>query len=280
MTAGAGLALLLLQTAAWQVEAWQPAPVSSPAFESHPAFDPRGRALYFVRSSARFTGWRLQVSHCRDGRWSEPESPAFAGDGVEADPFVAAGGAALYFISSRTEAGVRQSELDIWRVTRSRDGAWGPPERLPESVNSAANEWFPRLARDGWLYFGSDRPGGLGGTDIWRARQRGGRWTVENLGAGVNGAGDEYEAEIARDGRHMLLMADGDLWTVPRGRGGGWGARTRLGAEINGARLDVGPLFAPDGRSFLFARDTGGTASGELFLARRGRAGSWPPRCR
>lgn len=278
MTAGAALALLL-QAAAWQVEAWQPAPVSSPAFESHPAFDPRGGALYFVRSSARFTGWRLQVSHCRGGRWSQPEAPAFAGDGLEADPFVTAGGGALYFISSRSEAGVRQSELDIWRVTRGRGGGWGAPERLPEPVNSAGNEWFPRRARDGWLYFGSDRPGGLGGTDIWRARQRGGRWAVENLGPGVNGAGDEYEADISPGGRRMLLMADGDLWTAQRVRGGGWGVRTRLGPEINGARLEVGPLSAPDGRSFLFARDTGGAASGEIFLARSGGGAAWPRFC-
>ncbi|MEA3017847.1 MAG: hypothetical protein QOI38_2569 [Sphingomonadales bacterium] len=275
---GAALALLL-QAAAWQVEAWQPAPVSSPAFESHPAFDGRGRALYFVRSSARFTGWRLQVSHCRGGRWTEPAEPAFAGDGAEADPFVTADGGALYFISSRSEDGVPQSELDIWRVTRRRDGNWGAPERLPEPINSAGNEWFPRLAHDGRLYFGSDRPGGLGGTDIWRARQRGGRWTVENLGPGVNGPGDEYEAEISRDGRRMLLMAGGDLWTVPRS-GGGWGARIRLGPEINGARLEAGPLLAPDGRSFLLARDTGAGGSGELFLARSGRGRFWPPRCR
>ncbi|HYG28599.1 MAG TPA: hypothetical protein VD887_00130 [Allosphingosinicella sp.] len=279
LEAAVATAAALPAPAAWTVDPWQPVPISSPAFESHPAFDRRDRALYFVRSSARFTGWRLQVSRCRDGRWTEPQPPAFAGDGAEADPFVTADGGALYFISSRSEAGVRQSELDIWRVARRRGGGWGAPERLPEPVNSAGNEWFPRLARDGWLYFGSDRPGGLGGTDIWRAREQGGRWTLENLGTGVNGAGDEYEAEISRDGRRMLLMADGDLWRAARSRSGAWGARTRLGPQINSARLEVGPLLAPDGRSFLFARDTGAGASGELFLAGNRRAGSWLPRC-
>ncbi|WP_281292441.1 hypothetical protein [Terriglobus albidus] len=29
----------------------------------------------------------------------------------------------------------------------------------------------PPPASDGWLYFGSRRPGGLGKDDIWRARQ-------------------------------------------------------------------------------------------------------------
>ena len=52
---------------------------------------------------------------------------------------------------------------------------------LPEPVNSAGSEWFPRPGADGWLYFGSDRPGGLGATDIWRARSDaagGGPWRI------------------------------------------------------------------------------------------------------
>jgi hypothetical protein len=273
-------ALLQAGTAAWTVAQWRPAPLSSPAFESHPAFDARARSLYFVRSSPAFSGWRLQVSDCRGGRWTEPRAPAFAGDGLEADPFVTRDGRALYFISTRSEAGARQSELDIWRVTRRGGRGWSEAERLPEPVNSPGNEWFPRLAADGWLYFGTDRAGGHGATDIWRAREVGGRWRVENLGPGINGPGDEYEAEISPDGRRLLLMADGDLFGAVRDGDGRWGGRTRLGPEINTGALEVGPLFAPDGRSFLFARDTGAGESGEMFVARRGSAGRWPPACR
>ena len=282
MAFGSGLSTLaaaLLQAGSWTVSDWRPAPISSPAFESHPAFDRRDRAFFFVRGSPGFSGWRLMISHCRHGRWTEPAPPGFAGDGLEADPFLAADGASLWFISSRSEAGERQNELDIWRVTRRRGGGWGPPERLPEPVNSAGNEWFPRPARDGWLYFGSDRRGGLGATDIWRARQSGDGWRVENLGPGVNGAGDEYEAEISADGRRMLLMADGDLFAANKGRDGRWGGRTRLGPEINTEALEVGPTFAADGRSFLFSRDTGRPASGEIFLA-RGRGATALPACR
>ena len=39
------------------VRAWKPAGISSPQFESHPAFDPRTGDFYFVRSSPQFTGW-------------------------------------------------------------------------------------------------------------------------------------------------------------------------------------------------------------------------------
>ncbi len=38
------------------VEPWEPAGISSPQFESHPAFDPLTGDLYFVRSAPDFTG--------------------------------------------------------------------------------------------------------------------------------------------------------------------------------------------------------------------------------
>ena len=55
-----------------RVSAWRPRGVSSPAFESHAAFDPSNGDLYFVRSSKQFKGWRILTSHCDGERWSEP----------------------------------------------------------------------------------------------------------------------------------------------------------------------------------------------------------------
>ena len=129
------------------------------------------------------------VSRCTAAGWSAAQPPAFAGDGVEADPWFTPDGRSLYFISTRSLDGVKRRDLDIWRVDRDGAGAWGVPAHLPEPVNSPGAEWFPRVSTDGWLYFGSDRPGGLGATDIWRARRdSNGRWTIENLGPAVNTA--------------------------------------------------------------------------------------------
>ena len=134
--------------------------------------------------------------------------------------------------------------------------------------------------RDGWLYFGSDRAGGHGRTDIYRALpDEVGGWRVENLGPNINSAGDEYEAEISPDGRRMILMADGDLYEsrFERGR---WRAREKLDETINTPALEVGPLWSPDSRTFLFARDSGDAAlSGEIYR-QRGGVSWWPPRCR
>jgi len=138
------------------------------------------------------------------------------------------------------------------------------------------NEWFPRLDRDGWLYFGSDRPGGLGRTDIWRARAgRDGRWAVENLGPAINSAGDEYEALPSPDGRWLLLSADG-YYRSDRVRGG-WSKRVRLGSEINANGSEIGAAFSPSGRSWLFARALDDRRSGELLLV--GGKEKWPKPC-
>jgi Tol biopolymer transport system component len=261
---------------------WSAAPVSSDQYESHPAFDPLTGDLYFVRSAPDFSGWRIYMSACGPDRTrGRPQPPSFAGaDGAEADPFFTPDGRTFYFISSRAEDGRPQRELDIWRVTREGENAWGAPQRLPPPVNSEGQEWFPRLAADGWLYFGSDRAGGHGRTDIYRALpDEVGGWRVENLGPNINTAGDEYEAEISPDGRRMLIMADGDLYESTFGNGR-WRARRKLDATVNTAAMEVGPLWAPDGRTFMFARDSGeASLSGEIYR-QRGGVSWWPPRCR
>src|SRR6266540_1637836 len=117
------------------VRPWKPAGISSPQFESHPAFDPRSGDLYFVRSTPQFTGWRILVSRCTTTGWSAPEPPAFAGDGVEDDPYFTPDGRSLYFISTRSVNGVKHRDLDIWRADRDAAGSWSAPTRLPEPVN-------------------------------------------------------------------------------------------------------------------------------------------------
>jgi hypothetical protein len=262
------------------VTAWSPRNISSAAFESHPAFDPLWRDLYFVRSSPSFQGWRIVVSHCQKVGWSEAESPSFAGDGVEADPAFSSDGKSLYFISTRTTDGIRRADLDIWLVRRAGQGRWGMPVRLPAPINSSANEWFPRVGPDGWLYFGSSRPGGIGKTDIWRGTQdTKGNWRVENLGDGVNSAGDEFEALPSPDGQRLIINASDGFYESMLQKNGKWGPRRRMNTRINANGTEVGALFSPSGHSMLFSRDTKGVLSGEFFLAQDPGREAWPPDC-
>jgi hypothetical protein len=256
---------------------WSVPPISSNQFESHPAFDPRTGDLWFVRSTPEFRGWRIKVSHCGKAGWTAPVDAPIAGDGVEADPWFTRDGRTLWFISTRTTDEVKKNDLDIWRVSRGKDGKWGKPERLPEPVNSAGQEWFPRLAPDGWLYFGSDRPRGYGKTDIWRARQDGnGKWVVENAGPSLNTAEHEYEPLPSPDGKWMLLSGADGYYRSERTRSG-WSPRVRLGPEINANGSEIGAAFSPSGKSWMFARDVKDGRSGELLLV--GAREAWPRPC-
>ena len=264
------------------VTPWRPAGISSPQFESHAAFDPRTGDFYFVRSSPeirRLADPRQPVRRQRG--WSEPEPPAFAGEGVEADPYFTRDGDTLYYISTRSTDGVSARTWTSGAWIGKAGGVWGTPLRLPEPLNSTSTEWFPRPSPDGWLYFGSNRPGGLGGNDIWRARGGGpmGAGRVENLGPAINTAGDEYEPLPSPDGERMIVMADGGLYETRERDGDGWSPRVKLPRGVNSTASEIGAVFSPSGRSLLFSRDTKGPDSGEFFVFREGDPEPWPPEC-
>jgi hypothetical protein len=258
---------------------WAPAGIASPLFESHAAFDPITGDLLFVRSAKDFTGWHLLQSHCGASGWSAPQPPAFAATGLEADPYFTPDGRWLYFISTRATQSLHSRDLDIWRMHRQANGSWSAPERLPEPVNSASAEWFPRPGPDGWLYFGSSRPGGIGKTDIWRARADSkGRWHIENAGPSINAPGNQYEALPSPDGQRLLIETDDGYFESTR-QGDGWSPRQRLGPQINANGSEIGALFSPTGHSLLFARDIKGNDSGEFFVWRLQGNEHWPPEC-
>jgi Tol biopolymer transport system component len=272
-------AILSPAVASESVTRWAPPGIASPLFESHAAFDPVTGDVLFVRSSKEFRGWHIVTSQCGAHGWTEAQPATFAAPGLEADPFFTADGRWLYFISTRATGSAKSQDLDIWRMQRDAAGKWGAPERLPEPVNSSGAEWFPRPAADGWLYFGSDRPGGQGKTDIWRARTDAkGQWHVENPGPALNGPGNEYEPLPSPDGKRLIVQVDDSYFESDR-VANGWSPRRRLGPEINVNGSEIGAAFSPSGRTLLFARDIKGDDSGEFFVWHLDGTEKWPPAC-
>lgn len=260
---------------------WTPAGLSTAMYESSPTLSPDGAELFFFRADRQFDNYRLMVSRCIDGEWSVPVEPGFAAAAgvLEADPAFSADGRRLYYVSARH----RSDDLDIWKVERDGQGAWGEPRRLPEPINSTGSELLPRELADGRLLFGSSRPGGPGGRDLYLATPQGeGRWQVEALAAPVNTGGDEYEADLSRDGKVLAVVANrgerSHLYLFDR-EGDGWRERGRVPARDE--VFQVGPLLSPDGKRLLFAQ-ADGERSGEWFLADLATDAdrSWPRACR
>ena len=233
--------------------------ISTGDFDSHPAFTPDGKTLYFVRSTPTFNFWTILVSRYENGRWQQPEIAPFSGQYSDADPFITSDGSHFYFISNRPVAGKATQDLDIWVMEKSGDG-WSEPKNLGAPVNSSGNEWYPTLASNGSIYFGSDRPGGRGRTDIYRCRVAEGKYSqAENLGDLINTSANEFEALISPDESFLFLMAGGrteglggfDLY-ISYNRDGSWTKPVNLGSKINSAGNEYSPTISPDKKYFFW----------------------------
>lgn len=233
--------------------------ISTGDFDSHPAFTPDGKTLYFVRSTPTFSLWTILVSQFVKGKWSTPQVAPFSGQYSDADPFITADGSRLYFISNRPVAGQSAPNLDIWVMEKTAAG-WGEPKNLGAPINSPGSEWYPTVAANGTIYFGSDRAGGKGRTDIYRSRFINGQYSEpENLGDAINTQFNEFEPLIAPDESFLIFMGGGradarggfDLY-LSYNRSGGWTKPENLGDRINSSGNEYAPTISPDGKYFFW----------------------------
>jgi hypothetical protein len=136
----------------------------------------------------------------------------------------------LYFNSNRDSAAGFE---DIYAATRGTDDASGMPSfNVPLPVfelNTASNDQQPSVARGGLeVIFTSDRPGGLGGLDLWVATRASTSdlWsTPQNLGATVNSSAADQRPAISWDGTELYFgstrpggLGDQDLYVSTRSK--------------------------------------------------------------
>ncbi|MEN5208331.1 TolB-like protein [Stenotrophomonas terrae] len=166
---------------------------------------------------------------------------------------------------------------DLWQA-QLQDKRWTAPQ--PLALNSSADELDPFLSSDGqWLYFASNRKGGHGGLDLFRAAVAadGSLAAPQNLGPAINTRQDERSPALADDGRLLFASNRGggsggwDLWQA-RASGDGFAAVTGL-AGISTPADEVDASWLGGGRGVIVARTNaqGGT---QLWLSQC-RQGQW-----
>jgi Tol biopolymer transport system component len=93
-----------------------------------------------------------------------------------------------------------------------RFSEWAPPVNLGSTVNSETFDVCPSVTRTGLsLYFGSTRPGGFGGVDLYVARRQSMSepWgPPENLGPEVNSPYFDNCPLVTPDGRSLIFLSD------------------------------------------------------------------------
>jgi hypothetical protein len=245
-----------------------PGIVSTDAVEINGVFRPDFREFFFARHvDGVFTLFRSTLS---GATWSAPQPvPIFPGGapGVAVDMAYSPDGRELYFLG-RFKPGVAPIEapLDIW-VTRNRDSRWTTAEVVPAPISTDASESYPTVAADGSLYFSSNRPGGHGRSDIYRAPRRadGSFDAPANLGSPPNSSDGEGDTFVSPDQTYLIVSANrpggfgrSDLHVSFRAAVGRWGPAINLGPAINTADTDFCPMVTPDGKYLFFSRTYGG----------------------
>lgn len=119
-------------------------------------------------------------------------------------------GKTMYYTVCRWDAQYPR-RAEIWRSERS-DATWGKGTKCELSGDTLSNFAHPAVSPDGrYLYFVSDMPGGLGGSDIWRVELGDhGFGAMENMGAPINSPGNERFPTFRPDGE-LYYSTDGKI---------------------------------------------------------------------
>jgi Tol biopolymer transport system component len=206
----------------------------------------------------------------------------------EGSPTVSANDKTLFFTSNRVDG---QEDLFVSTRQRRKD-PWGEAVNLGPPVNTpTANENGLRLSLDGKaVYFSSNRPGGLGRSDLYVATRKSKNhpWSAaRNLGPLINT--ELFEGFPTPSADHTTLYfnrsttfdsPDSDIWVTTRSnRDEPWGIPERLAEPINGPSIDVAPSISADGLTLYFASQRPGNIGFlDIWVARRTTTSSpWGP---
>ena len=224
----------------------------------------------------------IHHSELKDGSWTAPEAlplfPDGAGKSTAVDMTVTPDGATMYFLGIDPGEAIPNPSSDIYQ-SKKVNGEWQPATKVgPPISTDEYNESYPVVVSDGSLYFVSNRPGGKGKQDIYRAQYLGdGKFDKPvSLSAAVNtelGSGDTYvdpdESYLISNKRHP----ENPGLYVSFKEENEWQPLQYLGSPINSEWTDFCPYMSPDGKYFFFSRrysdppDSGwpGVVEGEVY---------------
>lgn len=208
------------------------------------------------------------ISSRKDRSWS---SPVPLSENINTSKFnegaqsISPDGMYLFFTGCNRPDGL--GRCDIY-VSHKNGKNWGEPFNLGAPINSSYWESQPAISPDGsTLYFVSNRPGGLGGYDIWKSTLKSdGYWTApQNLGPEINTAYDEHTPFIHPDGKTLYFSSDGwpgmgskDIFVSRADEKGQWEKPENMGYPINTFNEETGLIVTPDGINGLFSSNLKG----------------------
>jgi WD40 repeat protein len=169
------------------------------------------------------------------------------------------------------------------RHSATDDLGWETPTNLGSNVNSAFADQTPGFFEDesgtGILYFGSNRPGGFGASDVYASLRDvdgsfGPAFSVPELST----ASDDSFPTPRRDGLELFLTSNRfgtlggtDLWVSTRASTSDpWGVPVNMGPGINTTVGDSRGALAFDRTTMVFfSNRPGGFGDNDLYIVTR-----------
>ena len=180
-------------------------------------------------------------------------------------------GNTMVFAKGNTDGKKSRRSVDLF-ISYKKNGKWSTPVSMP--INSPEYwDTSPSFNLAGTtMYFASDRPGGFGGSDIYRATLNDrGRWAnVSNMGASINTSGDEVFPYVAPDNK-LYFASNGhagfgmlDLFSAENK--GGVVTIRNLGPSFNSAADDFGLIYSDfPFEGFYTSNREGGKGGDDLY---------------
>jgi len=163
-------------------------------------------------------------------------------------------------------------------MTSLKDVKWKCPKRLGKNVNSKYDESMAATNQDGSeIYFISDRPGGVGGKDIWMSKRGEGKSWEEamNLGPVINTVRDEGFVWVSPKSDKIWFTSQGhqnmggyDVF-VSEKSGDQWRKPQNPGMPVNSPNNETSISLNADGQSgFLVSDRPGGYGGYDVYTVK------------
>lgn len=176
------------------------------------------------------------------------------------------------FLLEKKQEKIDTRHLGLFSIEKKGENNWSEAVSLPFN-NAHYSVAHAAISGDGkLLYFASNKPGGYGGTDLYKTLFNGNSWDEPvNLGSSINTAGNEL---------FPYLLLDSILYFSSTGHAGlggldiyranscttGFCEPENLGYPINSSQDDFGIAFAPSFKSGYFSSNRiNGGSDDDLF---------------
>jgi hypothetical protein len=222
-----------------------------------------------------------------DAPWGEPENLAILNSPFNDSLSVLSTSENIMYFHSDRPGGCGAG--DLWRSQRNPvRGEWTAPVNMGCVVNTAATETAPSFyANDDLglttIYFGSNRPGGIGDFDIYETTS-----TDEDLESAVFGPGvlvpelsslgRDTRTSVRRDGREIFITSNRtggvgglDIWAATREDSSDrWSTPVNPGPPLNSAADDGSPALSRNGTTlYFFSTRPGGFGGRDIWFTVR-----------